>query len=97
MTEAINPHTVLGVALDANAEQVRAAYLALVREFPPDRAPERFREIHSSYQMLSDPLVQAEALLRPNREHPNLNEIIAQAEATTYRFPKLVLLGLGNS
>jgi len=36
-----DPFTVLGVDDAADDAEIRRRYLALVRDFPPDRAPER--------------------------------------------------------
>ena len=36
------PHQVLGVEPDADDETIRRRYLELVREFPPERNPEKF-------------------------------------------------------
>ena len=49
-----DPFTVLGVADDAGDAEIRRRYLALVRDFPPDRAPERFQELRAAYEALSD-------------------------------------------
>jgi curved DNA-binding protein CbpA len=49
-----DPFTVLGVTDDADDAEIRQHYLALVREFPPDRAPERFQELRAAYDALSD-------------------------------------------
>lgn len=49
-----DPFTVLGVADDAGDAEIRRRYLALVRDFPPDRAPERFQEFRAAYEALSD-------------------------------------------
>ena len=49
-----DPFTVLGVAEDADDAEIRRRYLALVRAFPPDRAPERFQELRTAYEALSD-------------------------------------------
>jgi curved DNA-binding protein CbpA len=49
-----DPFTALGVADDADDAEIRQRYLALVREFPPDRAPERFQELRAAYDALSD-------------------------------------------
>jgi curved DNA-binding protein CbpA len=49
-----DPFTVLGVADDADDAEIRQRYLALVRKFPPDRAPERFQELRAAYDALSD-------------------------------------------
>jgi DnaJ-class molecular chaperone len=37
--------------------------LELVRQYPPDRAPERFVEIHQAYEKLRDPVVRVESKL----------------------------------
>jgi curved DNA-binding protein CbpA len=49
-----DPFTVLGVGEDADDGEIRRRYLALVRDFPPDRAPERFREYRAAYEALGD-------------------------------------------
>ena len=49
-----DPFTVLGVADDADDAEIRQRYLALVREFPPARAPDRFQELRAAYDALSD-------------------------------------------
>ena len=49
-----DPFTVLGVAEEADDAEIRRRYLALVREFPPDRAPERFQELRAAYEALGD-------------------------------------------
>jgi DnaJ domain len=49
-----DPFTVLGVADDAGDAEIRRRYLTLLRQFPPDRAPERFQEFRAAYEALSD-------------------------------------------
>ncbi|MEA3197598.1 MAG: hypothetical protein QOF32_1650 [Gammaproteobacteria bacterium] len=49
-----DPFTVLGVTDEADDAEIRRRYLALVRDFPPDRAPERFQELRAAYDALSD-------------------------------------------
>ena len=49
-----DPFTVLGVAEDAGDAEIRRRYLALVRDFPPDRAPDRFQEYRAAYEALGD-------------------------------------------
>jgi hypothetical protein len=96
MNDIADSHAVLGVEPGATVEEIRQVYLAKVRDNPPEREPEKFREIHAAYQRLSDPLVQAEALVRPPRQQPNLTEIIDAAAQQRPPLPKLVLLALGN-
>lgn len=44
----------LGLATDATDEAIRARYLALVKECPPDRDPARFGEVRRAYDALRD-------------------------------------------
>lgn len=48
-------YAILGVKPGADAQAVRAAYLARVREHPPERDPEWFERIRDAYQTLSSP------------------------------------------
>jgi len=50
-----DPYESLGLSPDAGESEIRRRYLELVREFPPDRAPERFAVIHAAYEALRDP------------------------------------------
>ena len=92
----LNAYETLGVDADASQEDVRSAYLKLVRQYPPDRHPDQFQKIHAAYQLLNDPLMQAKALFNIRKHRPNLLEVIANAEKIRPRLPKLVLLALGN-
>lgn len=92
----MNPHAELGLAADATPEQVRSAYLQLVREYPPERDAEKFHQIHAAYTMLNDPLLQAQALLMQNKEPPDLAALVNEAQSQPLRLPKLPLLALGN-
>ena len=58
-----DPYEILGVSRAASEAEVRRRYLELVRQYPPDRAPERFTEIHQAYEKLRDPVVRMESKL----------------------------------
>jgi hypothetical protein len=96
MNYEIDPYAVLGISANADADTMRAAYLAKVKEFPPDRDGEKFREIHAAYQMLGDPLVQANTILRFCREAPDLKEVVSIADRIRPCFQTQALLALGN-
>lgn len=49
------PHDVLGLPAEADEAAVRRRYLELVREFPPERDPDRFAAIRAAYDELRDP------------------------------------------
>lgn len=53
-------YDVLGLPMNANAEEIRAAYRSLAKKFHPDvssdpDAPDRFVELQNSYEILGDP------------------------------------------
>lgn len=54
---------ILETRVEAGAEEIRAAYLAQVRLYPPDRAPDRFEKIRDAYKLLSDPHAKAGRVL----------------------------------
>jgi curved DNA-binding protein CbpA len=49
-----DPYRVLGLGLEAGDEQIRAAYLAKLKQFPPDRAPVEFEQVRDAYELLRD-------------------------------------------
>lgn len=58
----MNPYEVLGVSENATSEQIRAAYLSLVKKYHPDRyqdnplkdlATEKLKEVNEAYAMLN--------------------------------------------
>ena len=51
----MDPIDVLGISQDATDEDIRAAYLLKVKDYPPDRAPEQFEKIRDAYEILRDP------------------------------------------
>jgi DnaJ-class molecular chaperone len=50
-----DPYEVLGLPRDADEAAIRTRYLELVRESPPDRAPERFAAVRAAYDEVRDP------------------------------------------
>ena len=53
-TREQSPYEILGVAEGASAEEIRKAYLAMVRRSPPERDPEGFKRIRKAYGVLRD-------------------------------------------
>src|SRR5262245_42391727 len=49
-----DPYEVLGISPDLDDEAIRRRYLELVRQFPPERAPEKFATIRAAYENLRD-------------------------------------------
>jgi len=81
-----NPWQVLGISPDESPDKIRARYVALVKEHPPDRDPEAFGRVRAAYESVRDPrrlaakrlfgpdplsgLDELEALLRRPRRMP---------------------------
>lgn len=55
-----NAYEILGVTPASDEVAVRKRYLELVREFPPDKDPEKFAAIRAAYDALRDPLPRLE-------------------------------------
>lgn len=71
LSQPQDPYQVLGIGQEANDEDVRAAYLRRVREFPPDRSPVEFEQIRDAYELLRDRRRRMHhLLLAGNRETP---------------------------
>lgn len=49
-----DPYDTLGLPAHADDDAIRRRYLELVREFPPERAPERFAAVRTAYERLRD-------------------------------------------
>lgn len=54
---------VLGVSENASDDEIRAAYLEKVKQYPPERAPEEFERVRDAYETLRDPRKRARDML----------------------------------
>lgn len=52
----MDPLARLGLEAGATPEQIRARYLELVKQHPPERDPDRFAEINAAYKMAENPV-----------------------------------------
>lgn len=93
-----DPADVLGLTSDATEEEIRQRYLALVRQHPPDRDPERFAEIRAAYDQLRDPITNLQQRLFSTTPHETFESLADQlrAEVRVLRIPTEVLLSLPN-
>ena len=71
---------ILGVALNATDERIRAAYLDKVKEHPPDRSPDEFERIRDAYDTLRDPRRRMNDILLSRRPVPSFAELFAGLE-----------------
>ena len=92
-----DPFAVLGLARDAGEAEIRARYLELVKQFPPEREPDKFREIRTAFEAAKDPLVIARRLIEPpGDEVPQWSEVIEAQKRNPPRLSPALLLSLGN-
>lgn len=54
MSELRRARERLAVAADASPQSIREAYLARLKEFPPEKHPEEFQEVRRAYEILND-------------------------------------------
>ncbi|GIV80628.1 MAG: hypothetical protein KatS3mg050_5022 [Litorilinea sp.] len=69
-----DPYQLLGIPRQASDEEIKRAYFQRVREYPPEREPERFRAIRTAYELLRDPQSREQVdllLLQPPPQLPN--------------------------
>jgi curved DNA-binding protein CbpA len=62
-TPTADPYRVLGIEREAAEAEIKRAYFQLVRQFPPEREPEKFQEIRAAYESLRDAGQRAEVSL----------------------------------
>ena len=93
-----DPYAVLGLANDADEAAIRRRYLELVREFPPDRAPERFAAIRAAYEEVRDPARRLEAQIFRASTTDALDALDAdlRARLAAARLPLDALLSLAD-
>ena len=73
---AEDPYQVLGLPPGATDDQIRAAYLRGIKEYPPDRAPAEFERLRDAYEVLRDPRRRARELLFCGERLPRLDTLV---------------------
>lgn len=94
-----DPFLILGLPREANETEIRARYLELVKQFPPDQAPDKFREIRAAFEAAKDPLVIARRLTDPpdpDQEPLSWEAAIENQKQIPPKFTVGFLLSLGN-
>jgi curved DNA-binding protein CbpA len=79
---------VLGIGPEAGDEEIRAAYLRKVKEFPPDRSPHDFERVRDAYEMLKDPRRRTRTmLLSADPRQPLVSLLEGQASSRRFTGP----------
>jgi curved DNA-binding protein CbpA len=94
----VDPYDTLGVSPQASEKEIRDRYLALVREFPPDRDPDRFASIRAAYEQLRDPAVRLRSLLFGVGKEDSIPAMIGEVlnHFRSARIPTKTLLALAR-
>ena len=67
----------LGMPHTASRDEIKRAYLQLVKSYPPERAPEEFKRIREAYETLISPSTRQEYDRRPD---PAVHECVRRAQ-----------------
>lgn len=87
-----NPFQVLEVPETADDAEIKKAYLRKVREFPPEREPQRFQAVRSAFEAIQTRRDRLRYQLF-HAELPELTELLdTRPQAGTPRRPSLKLL-----
>src|SRR5947208_6805414 len=83
-----DPRQVLGIPPEAGDEEIRAAYLRKVKEYPPDRSPHDFERVRDAYEMLKDPRRRTRTmLLSADPRQPLVSLLEGQASGRRFTGP----------
>jgi hypothetical protein len=78
---------VLNLTSTASPEDIESAYQRLVRRYPPEFQPEKFRGIDEAYRFLTSLAYQVERLINPQKE-----KVVLQRELLDFTLePPIVL------
>jgi curved DNA-binding protein CbpA len=80
-----DPYQVLGLPPESDDEAIRRRYLELVRQFPPERNPERFAAIRQAYESLRDLNTRLRHRLFEAGRHDSVDTIIEELACRTKR------------
>jgi len=77
-------YEILGINPGADDDRIRKAYLELVRQYPPERAAEQFKEIVEAYESIKSETKRVEYYLF-NKEVP----VKRPMEAFSFQFQRM--------
>lgn len=95
---APSPWAELALAPGASDEAIRAAYLAAIKQHPPDREPARFERLRDAYAKLRDPQWRAaREVLAADPQAPLQSLFAKELEARAHTGPEPWLAVLDNT
>jgi DnaJ-domain-containing protein 1 len=72
---------ILGIAPEANDEEIRSAYLRKVKEHPPDRAGQEFERVRDAYEVLRDPRKRVRNMIMSINPRQRLASLLDERQA----------------
>ena len=74
-------YQILGISAGADKKEIKKAYFKLVRQYPPEKEPERFQEIREAYEnLMSQEESQAGSLVMEVPDHPFAAKMLSQIQ-----------------
>ena len=85
-----DPYAVLGLRAESDDETIRRRYLELVRQFPPEKHPEKFAAVRQAYDKMRDLETRLHYRLFEAGKNESVATIIEELSCQTAR-PRLSL------
>ena len=80
-----DPYAVLGIPPESDDEAIRKRYLELVREFPPEKHPQKFSAIRAAYDIVKDLNHRVRYRLFDQGRRDSIDQIIEEIACRTTR------------
>jgi curved DNA-binding protein CbpA len=80
-----DPYAVLGLPADSDDETIRRRYLELVRQFSPERHPEKFAAVRQAYESLRDLDTRLRYRLFEAGKHESIDALIEELTCRSSR------------
>jgi curved DNA-binding protein CbpA len=80
-----DPYAELGLPADADDETIRRRYLELVKQYSPERYPEKFAAIRHAYENLRDLETRVRYRLFEAGKHESIEALIEEIECRSQR------------
>ncbi len=77
-----SPQHILGVTQDAAPEDIRAAYLNKIKEYPPEQFPAEFERVRDAYAILSDASYRSRLMLESVNPDASLASLLDNQKQT---------------
>lgn len=91
---ATDPYRVLGVSSTATQIDIKRAYFALIRQYPPETEADTFKIIRGAYEKIKDVQRRSETDIFLPQPPPNWTGLIEPPEFDTRFYPQDVLTAL---